>query len=482
MKENDFDFINQVTEYYCSTIENGKGNISKVMEKFSISRTKATKILITSGAIDSPLHQDIMKLKDEGYDVDEIAEALNVSVTTVKTNMPYEKVIYNGEEKSVGATYTENFRARERVFMDNVVRKPTNLEIIRNYYQQSPQAELVKPLLGSLDRDWEENLVNLEPKFTEEESQLFKINPDIMLLHIELDEEVPEEDRERCGIRYGDTITRDIIAPLDMPLHNLHYAINQAFGFTNSHLHRYELTDKDYQWVTEGDPESWKSLIGLVFKNPIRDEEIDFWDDDYEGGSPKKWMRSKYTGPDYRKCYEEGYRYIRDEVENLKAQSRFGGKQYEVNETLELYNILTVEPKMTLDKWREVLDESLEEADDYGDMDPRSQPWVPSFAEKLIYFYDFGDSWRFTITPKCDVEELIRSGSVTEKGVKDAIKKVCTLARPVILAADGYPLVDDCGGVEGFVRMLKEIEDGDKETKNWAEGMGWKKKIDLNVL
>ena len=482
MKENDFDFINQVTEYYCSTIENGKGNISKVMEKFSISRTKATKILITSGAIDSPLHQDIMKLKDEGYDVDEIAEALNVSVTTVKTNMPYEKVIYNGEEKRAGATYTENFRARERVFMDNVVRKPTNLEIIRNYYQQSPQAELVKPLLGSLDRDWEENLVNLEPKFTEEESQLFKINPDIMLLHIELDEEVPEEDRERCGIRYGDTITRDIIAPLDMPLHNLHYAINQAFGFTNSHLHRYELTDKDYQWVTEGDPESWKSLIGLVFKNPIRDEEIDFWDDDYEGGSPKKWMRSKYTGPDYRKCYEEGYRYIRDEVENLKAQSRFGGKQYEVNETLELYNILTVEPKMTLDKWREVLDESLEEADDYGDMDPRSQPWVPSFAEKLIYFYDFGDSWRFTITPKCDVEELIRSGSVTEKGVKDAIKKVCTLARPVILAADGYPLVDDCGGVEGFVRMLKEIEDGDKETKNWAEGMGWKKKIDLNVL
>ena len=482
MKENDFDFINQVTEYYCSTIENGKGNISKVMEKFSISRTKATKILITSGAIDSQLHQDIMKLKDEGYDVDEIAEALNVSVTTVKTNMPYEKVIYNGEEKSAGATYTENFRARERVFMDNVVRKPTNLEIIRNYYQQSPQAELVKPLLGSLDRDWEENLVNLEPKFTEEESQLFKINPDIMLLHIELDEEVPEEDRERCGIRYGDTITRDIIAPLDMPLHNLHYAINQAFGFTNSHLHRYELTDKDYQWVTEGDPESWKSLIGLVFKNPIRDEEIDFWDDDYEGGSPKKWMRSKYTGPDYRKCYEEGYRYIRDEVENLKAQSRFGGKQYEVNETLELYNILTVEPKMTLDKWREVLDESLEEADDYGDMDPRSQPWVPSFAEKLIYFYDFGDSWRFTITPKCDVEELIRSGSVTEKGVKDAIKKVCTLARPVILAADGYPLVDDCGGVEGFVRMLKEIEDGDKETKNWAEGMGWKKKIDLNVL
>ena len=75
MKENDFDFIKQVTEFYYSTVdgENKKGNISKVMEKFSISRTKALKILITSGAIDTPLHRDIMKLKEEGYDAEEIA-------------------------------------------------------------------------------------------------------------------------------------------------------------------------------------------------------------------------------------------------------------------------------------------------------------------------------------------------------------------------------------------------------------------------
>lgn len=93
-----------------------------------------------------------------------------------------------------------------------------------------------------------------------------------------------------------------------------------------------------------------------------------------------------------------------------------------------------------------------------------------------------GDSWRFTITPKYSVEDLIKAERVTEKGVKDTIKKVCNLARPAILTADGYPLVDDCGGVFGFVEMLKEIEAGDMEMKNWAEGMGWKKKINLNVL
>ena len=494
IKENNKPFIDQVVDFYISTVDEAhpQGNMSAVADQFGITRAKVNKILITAGVIDSPLHKDIMELKAQGYETDDIAAALGVSAATVRINIPYEKVIYNGEEKSAGAVYVEEYRKREKVFLNSVVRKKTDREIQREIYMSDPENQAMLNLMreqglldnqGMLDNiDIKDDPVHLEPFFTVEESKLFKMNPDIMLLHIELDDEIPKEDRTLCGIKYGKTISRDILVQQNLPLHNLHYVINQAFGFTNSHMHEFELSSVDLKWVTAGKVENWKSLIGLVFKNPIRDEEIDFWDDDYEGGSPKKWMRSKYTGPDYRKCYEEGYRYIRDEVENLKAQSRFGGKQYEVNETLELYNILTVEPKMTLDKWREVLDESLEEADDYGDMDPRSQPWVPSFAEKLIYFYDFGDSWRFTITPNCDVEELIRSGSVTEKGVKDAIKKVCTLARPVILAADGYPLVDDCGGVEGFVRMLKEIEDGDKETKNWAEGMGWKKKIDLNVL
>lgn len=80
-----------------------------------------------------------------------------------------------------------------------------------------------------------------------------------------------------------------------------------AFGFTNSHMHEFELSSEDLKWVTAGKVENWKKLVGLVFKNPLRDEDLDFWDDDYEGGSPKKWMRSKYTGPGYVKCYEEGY-------------------------------------------------------------------------------------------------------------------------------------------------------------------------------
>lgn len=76
----------------------------------------------------------------------------------------------------------------------------------------------------------------------------------------------------------------------------------------------------------------------------------------------------------------------------------------------------------------------------------------------------------------------MKVGRVTEKEVREAIRRVCVLARPVILAADGYPLIDDCGGSMGYTETLRAIEDGDKDSKDWADSMGWKKKIDKSVL
>ena len=98
MKDNDKAFLDKVVDFYCSTVDDShpQGNMSEVAEHFGITRAKVNKILITAGVIDSPLHRDIMALKADGYDNDEIASALGVSSTTVKINIPYEKVIYNG--------------------------------------------------------------------------------------------------------------------------------------------------------------------------------------------------------------------------------------------------------------------------------------------------------------------------------------------------------------------------------------------------
>ena len=300
IKENNKPFIDQVADFYITTVDEAhpQGNMSAVADQFGITRAKVNKILITAGVIDSPLHRDIMELKEQGYETDDIAAALGVSAATVRINIPYEKVIYNGEEKSAGAVYVEEYRKREKVFLNSVVRKKTDREIQREIYMSDPENQAMLNLMreqglldnqGMLDNiDIKDDPVHLEPFFTVEESKLFKMNPDIMLLHIELDDEIPEEDRALCGVEHGKSISRDILVQQNLPLHNLHYVINQAFGFTNSHMHEFELSSEDLKWVTAGKVENWKKLVGLVFKNPLRDEDLDFWDDDYEGGSPKK--------------------------------------------------------------------------------------------------------------------------------------------------------------------------------------------------
>ena len=489
MRENDFNYIKEVTEFFNSTRseDNPKGNISAVTEKFSISRTKATKILITSGAIDTPLHRQVMKLKGEGYDVEEIALALEISEATVKTNMPYEKVVYNGDSKSLGAEYIEKLRQKEKDFRKNVLKRPTELEFLEDNYP-----DILASLRSRQDDEGEDDTTHLEPHFSSEEYEMFKTGPEVALLHIELFEEVPEEDRELCGIKYGKSISRDILAPLDMPLHNLHYAINQAFGFTNSHLHEYEMFDHDFKRIIGDDVESWKKLVGLVFKNPLRDENLDFWDDDYEGGSPKKWMRSKYTGPEYKMCREESYRAVRKKTEGteLAATSMDGVRMgfdlnpFAINEVLQLYNTFNRDPDYvrTKEDYFSSIDNSIEESEFYEDDGLGAQPWVEGFAHSIYYTYDFGDNWKFTISIRPDIGYLLKNRRVTKKTVRAAIKKVCMIARPLILAADGYQLVEDCGGLCGYIEMLRAIENGDEEMKNWANGMGWQKKIDKNAL
>lgn len=480
MKENDNEFIKSVVDYYYTTIdgEHPEGNMSSVSEHFSITRPKVNKILITAGVIDSPLHQDIMRLKGEGYDTDDIALALGVSPTTVKVNMPYEKVIYNGEQKSIGAQYIDAFREREKIFLSKVVRKKTAIEESREEFYSDPEnvarvEQVMTKLFPLAVEEKEDDPIHLEPKFTPEESKFFKLHPNVLVLHIELDADLSEVKKE-AQIKYGSTISRDIIVPYGLPLHNLHYVINQAFGFTNSHLHKYSLCQEDLKWITQGKASRRKKMVGLIFKNPYRDEDIDFWDDDYEGGSPKKWMRSKYTGPVYTKLYEESYWYVQDAIKDETID------RFDVNETVPVNEILSVEGHSEysdIKEYDEYMKECIDEAGEYPKDSSLSMPFVYSFARKLLYEYDFGDGWDFIITPHEDVEYL--GERVTAGEMKEAIKSVLTLARPMVIAADGLPLIEDVGGVYGFIEFLKGegMYEDKEESLLWAKGNGWSGKI-----
>ncbi len=511
MKENDNAFITQVVEFYYSTIDEAhpQGNMTAVADEFKITRAKVNKILITAGVIDSPLHQDIIALKKRGYDTDDIASALGVSAATVKINIPYEKVIYNGEEKSAGASYVEKFRKREKVFLKKVVRKKTNLEKEREAYSGVSENAFMHDFMKSqgffVNLEAKDDPIHLCPRFTDEEIKLFKLRINMMVLHIELDADLSDV-KDLAEIKYESmlqpsldgkvyTISRDILVPSGIPLHNLHYAINQAFGFTNSHLHEYTLSDHDLKWITEEKVSKWKKYVGLLFKNPLREEDVDFWDDDYEGGSPKKWMRSKYTGPVYDKIFEESYPYAQEKMSDAKISSEtIDGLKREfylnplaLNEALPIDQVLShdgQEEYKNIDEYNAYMDECFKDAADYPKQTQKSQPFLYSFAKTLNYSYDFGDGWSFTIKPLKNVEYLIKDGRITVDKIREAIKDVCTLARPVVIAADGLPLVEDVGGEYGYMEFLKGINgqgsglyENEKESLQWAKGNGWSEKI-----
>lgn len=134
--------------------------------------------------------------------------------------------------------------------------------------------------------------------------------------------------------------------------------------------------------------------------------------------------------------------------------------------------------KISIKEWYEELNQSIINVQKFPDETQASQPWVPGFASKLYYTCEYDDEWRFVITPMNNINYLLKDKRVSEKETRECIKKVCTLARPVILSADGYQLIDDCGGIDDYIDMLKDIEKGNKETIERVKSSEWKKKID----
>ena len=503
MQDNDLSFISQVVDFYYGTVDadHPQGNMSAVAANFGITRAKVNKILITAGVIDSLLYQAVMRLKARGYATEDIVAVLGVSAATVKINMPYEKVIYNGKVKSAGAGYMERFRQREAILLENQRRKSTEVEVAREFKRYEADQLILKPRYGDylMEKRWKDDLVHLKPCFIEERFKLFKITPDLMVLHIELDADLGEV-QELAKLKYGKSLSRDILVPKDMPLHNLHYAIQQLFGFANYHLHVFKLNDEDLRWVTNGSVAKWKKLIGFAFRNPIRDELIDAWDDDYAGGSAKKYMRSKYTGPLYKKIFEESYLFIRSMVDGMKVYSKslkellreFELNPFGVNETVPVGQILSCDGHSeykSVKAYYDCVKESILEARRYPENDMRSQPFVHTFASTLTYEYDYGDGWSFTITPHKDAEYLVKQGRLTAKEMREAIKEVCTSARPAVLALDGLPLVEDVGGVQGYMDFLRGINglpsdmyEDKEESLAWAKSLGWKSRVHRKTL
>ena len=328
-----------------------------------------------------------------------------------------------------------------------------------------------------------------------------KITP--VRLHLELKCDYLSDYQKRMLKRYGESasgesITRDILIPSDMQLHNLHYAIQKLFGWQNSHLRSFYLPEDIYNKLTGGTVKGWSDLVGILFQPPSECEADVFWDDDYEKGSLKVWLRKKYTGPyiyggtmEYPEAARQDVKILLERFRMLEVRESFSDywKRKEQDKNSEI-RILKKAPliELTLQEMNSsiILDggtESLLERLEVNEVLAAQGEGVNPegnfpVTEEIIYNYDFGDNWKVNITKYKDCEDLLRNNIIDEYELEEAEDIVISKHKPVCINKAGLSVLDDVGGLSGFADFLGTIYEGeDKEESSgaraWAKSLGW---------
>ncbi|MBK5252258.1 MAG: hypothetical protein JJE29_06465 [Peptostreptococcaceae bacterium] len=347
-----------------------------------------------------------------------------------------------------------------------------------------------------------------------------------ILLHMELINEWCSEEHRKLLMKYADTtergtITRDVLIPADMPLHNLHYAIQRLFGWQNSHLRAFRLDEKDYERLTGKCVREWAKLVGILFQGLPYDEDDQFWDDDYIYGNIKVWLRKKYIGPYVFGGYTEDYDEAKGSVEEMIRRfpivevresfydyhERIKDKKDDESEKTKIIKKapildLTIRELTNSISFDSALDELLERipvAEVLGVKGGKLaeceeiQKWMDGHAlkpvtDKLIYNYDFGDNWVVEITRFSDWKELSEQDVIEENWLSEAVGIVNDKHKPVCINKKGGYVMDDVGGMGGFADFLYNIyksEDMEEREayREWAKSMGWrKKKVELEKM
>ena len=488
------------------------GSINETALQAEISTTKVRKILITMGLWSSPRSLQIRQLADQGKSSAEIAETLQISVVMVQNYLPYKKGLYDEPKKTDTAMRSEKYRARNR-----------------SYAQKSRSREQKRP----------DGL----PEDPTTASPREKKAPYAMLLHLELRDsrlDFLEDDEAKILAKYGGvvkSISRDVIVPSSLALHQLHYLINMAFGWTNSHLHDFKLPHPLLQSLTAGTLLEIAPVFGYYLQFPSSTFDDAFWDDDYEETkSPRTWMRSKYLKQYRYRGISEYWLENQVEIRELArrrsmltihsfgsgakaepGQVRFEDASFQellnpfmfdtgmpdvLKESLRLSEILSLDPvdietakasALAMDsggiglykRYRDVFVAGAKQAKGSRDESIQSHAFLQmqmlqkKYEPKHVMPITDKLLYRYDYGDGWEVDiTLVKEFGKDGRMVDDeTAAKVIADRRPVCIAKDGLHVLDDCGHVFGYIDMLEIIHGDDREEardmREWARGQGW---------
>ena len=546
-------------------------SIASIAKKLHTTQVRVQRVLITEGLWTSRRTQQVAELRDLGLTVPEIAEELGIDEKTVQTYLPYSRGQYG--------TKTTDDSERSREYRDRMKTAAENMHTSSEEAGQMLNDQQWEDLLAEADVDPEFKMTYVDDKYPEKPYW----DPDsVYKLHIELvsppyyceENELDLDEDERAELfRMGkatDGFSRDVLVSGAMTLHAMHYMIQKLFGWQNSHLHRFSLSDEDFNQLTGGKVKGWADLCGSLLKFPDGDFYDTCWDDDYkEGISVKSWYRRKYNGGYFTKAVGDNWLYNRQRIsefwadcsEDDRYKDDSAGGAITGDTLLQDVNMYFEDPYNTLmesltagdlfvtekgraasdkdlDQWKirqltslermskavaeNLTDEDMEVADDmFSELKRRRESQshlehymytdksvirektgedpdiVAIYHENLIrsyemslmglqvkvanepffktiyYNYDYGDDWWVKIT--CD--EIYTSIHDIPYAPDERLEEIVNKNKPLCIAADGMNVVDDCGGIYGFLRMLRTINGKDKDEarnmKEWARSLGW---------
>ena len=109
---------------------NSGSSIRAVAKTFSLSPMKVRKLLITGGVYSTEYSEQINALYKDGKTVAEIAEALHTTTANVNAYLPYERIVYKMDEKSLEADRQQRDRDRKKGLLPPV--EPSATESLQN--------------------------------------------------------------------------------------------------------------------------------------------------------------------------------------------------------------------------------------------------------------------------------------------------------------------------------------------------------------
>lgn len=525
--------VDALYEQIISERKDGK-SIAEIAKKLHTTQVRVQRVLITEGLWTSKRTRQIAEMRMQGMSIPEIAELLGKDEKTIQTFLPYSRGQY-GRNETTESVKSKDYRDRMQTAATNMIKEEAEMQSLLDNRKQSVLHDYNVQLKKSRDRALE---LKRDPFFSEQ--SVYRVKFELcegFFYGASSDMGLDKEEREEL-LRYAKAesgITREVLIPGDMNLHALHYMIQSLFGWQNSHLHHFSISQDAFAQMTEGRFDKWIELCGKLFRFGTDDMEDLYWDDDYEPGiSVKSWLKSKYRAPYVQKAYADSLEGNLEGIADFKK--RF--------------------PDIPMDILLEDLNSRVVFEEDYNTLleGLTLHELLPVFKE-LYYLYDYGDDWcvhisminKYDRKTNADLQPSVAGGwfvpdimnekdglskyryfiddgenniqkelekQAAEKGapkkeyattaagevydisglfeavdnrqhfecevseeLRAQLAVVDVKKMPICTKADGLNVMDDVGGISGLLDFYRIIygDDPDEkaEMREWARGLGW---------